>query len=124
MPRMKMRFTPNWSPTERLGMAAASDWTSFTPPTPRSADETAETEAATFESDFRAARGGDDDIGKALGRHRGGLGCFLRHGRCGDERAAPASSMAMRACGAGCGIDTNAEGWRRTISSPPHPAQL
>jgi len=51
MPRMKMRFTPNWSPTERLGMATASDCTSFTPPTPRSAAETAETEAATLESD-------------------------------------------------------------------------
>ena len=32
-------------------MAVASDWTSFTPPTPRSAADTADTEAATFDSD-------------------------------------------------------------------------
>ena len=35
MPRMKVRFTPNWSPTERFGTASARSRISRMPPGPR-----------------------------------------------------------------------------------------
>ena len=51
MPRMKVRLTPNWSPTDRLGTALASEPISLMPPVPIASAEIAVTDAPIFDSD-------------------------------------------------------------------------